>query len=484
MTNGPTPADPSDLRHPAPSTADQETEPVTTQLPPVQTNGHVPRRRWRPGRKWLYGLIGLGGIGLAGLALRPAPTLVDVVTVKQADLQVSVEAEGKTRVRDRYVIAAPVDGRLARIDLDAGDQVSANAIVARIDPLPLTSEVKQDQARLQALRAEIAGVETLRPKPEALNQAQARIQVAIAAQHQAEAQLAQAEASWQQAQRELRRANDLLAQGAISQQDQESAALAATARQQERQANQQALEAAKAEVTDARNAYRQLQAEQQDPNYRIDVYQAEIDQVQADLARLADDASRTAIPSPVSGQVLRVMEPSARYVSAGAPILEVGDPNNLELIIDVLSTDAVKIQPGDRIEVNHWGGDHTLTARVAYLEPSAFTKVSALGVDEQRVNVIGEFTDTRVPLADGYRVDTQIVVNTVPNALTVPVSAVFPCDPGTCVFVIKHQRAQLQPVTVGPRNTFDTVIETGLIAGDRVIAYPESVAAGNRVTAR
>ncbi|NEQ47301.1 MAG: HlyD family efflux transporter periplasmic adaptor subunit [Leptolyngbya sp. SIOISBB] len=449
----------------------------------------TPKSRWRfklrpPGRRWLYLLAGLGVVGLGVLVLRPSPKRVDLVTVEPSDLQLTVDAEGETRVRDRFIVSAPVDGRLTRIDLEAGDTVTGNQVVARIDPLPLTSQVQQSQARLNELQAQIAGVETLRPKDDALQQASSRIAVAQAEKQQAEAELARAEANWQQAQRELQRANELAAQGAISDQARESAALEATAREQEKNAAQQALESAIAAINAIQQDLNILQAEQQDPDYLIEAYQAEMAGVEAELARLADDARRTDVAAPSEGRVLRVMEESARYVTAGTPLLEVGDPGNLEMVIDVLSQDAVQIQPGDSIQVTQWGGDDTLLAAVQYLEPAAFTKVSALGVEEQRVNVIAQFTDPAVPLGDGYRVDTHIVIDEATEVLSVPVSAIFPCDAGTCVFTVADNRAQQTAVTLGLKNTFAAAVAEGLSQGDQVIAYPESVEAGDRVQPR
>jgi HlyD family secretion protein len=423
-------------------------------------------------------------VGLGSWALRPSPQRVDLVTVERGPLEVSVEAEGRTRVRDRFVVSAPVDGRLTRIDLAPGDTVTDNQVVARLDPLPLTSEVQQVQARLDEIRAQMAGVATLRPKDAALQQAAARIAAAQAEQQRAEAELARAEASLQQAQRDLTRANELAAQGAISEQQRESAALAATARQQERNAAQQQVASAEAAIAAAQDDLNILQAEQQDPDYLLDVYQAEMASAEAQLARLADDARRTDIATPTAGQVLRVLEESARFVTAGTPLLEVGDADQLEIVIDVLSSDAVKIQPGDRIHISQWGGDDPLEAQVTELEPSAFTKVSALGVEEQRVNVIAHFIHPTVPLGDSFRVDTQIVIEENADALIVPISALFPCEPGTCVFTVENRRAQLTPVEIGLRNTFDAAVTAGLTAGETVIAYPESVDGGDRVQAR
>lgn len=440
---------------------------------------------WPPSsRQLLTGLAILGGVGLVVFALRPAPHPADLVTVERGDLLVTVAAEGKTRVRDRYVVAAPVEGRLARIDLTVGDTVGKGAVVAQIDPLPLNSQVQQAQAQLRALQAQIAGVETLRPKQDALEQAQARIRSAQAQQQAAVARLAQAEATWQQAQRELQRADDLLARGAISQQAQEDAALAATARQKEWEAARQARDSTSSEVKAAQSAYGELQAEQQDPEYLVTLYQAQMASVEAELARLADEANRTRILSPVEGQVLRILEESARFVAAGTPLMELGNPQQLELVIDVLSTDAVNIQPGDAIQIQQWGGAGTLAARVRTIEPAAFTEISALGVEEQRVNVIGDFTAPPVPLGDNYQVDAQIVIEDHKDVLKVPISAVFPCDAEDCVFVVQDQRAVLQPLTIGPHNVFDAVVQAGLQAGDTVIAYPEAIEAGDRVTPR
>lgn len=437
-----------------------------------------------PGRRWLYGLAGAGVVALGVWVFRPGPKRVDLVTVERGDLQVTVAAEGQTRVQDRYVVAAPVDGRLARIQLQEGEAVAADQGVARLDPLPLTSQVQQQRARLEALRAEIAGVETLRPKASALQQVRFRIQAAQAEQQRAQAELARAEASWLQAQRDLERANQLAARGALSEQERETAQLLANTRQQEYNAARQQLESAIAAVDAAQEELDILQAEQQDPDYLVDVYQAEMESVRAELARLADEARRTDITTPVAGRVLRILQESARFVAAGTPLLEVGNPDQLEIVIDVLSSDAVKIQPGDLIEINQWGGDTTLTARVSYLEPAAFTKVSALGVEEQRVNVIANFVDANVPLGDGYRVDAEIIIDEAEAALQVPVSALFPCAENTCVFEVVSGRARQTPVQLGQRNTFAAVVTAGLEAGDTVIAYPESVESGNRVQGR
>ncbi len=440
------------------------------------------RRRWRP---WLYGLGGLGLAGLIAYTLRPQPIAVDLATVERGPLQVTVSAEGQTRVRDRYVVASPVEGELQRIDLTAGDAVTAGATVARIAPLPLTSQVEATQARRRAVQAQLAGVDTQRPKPEALRQAETRIWAARAQVNQAQAQVTEAEAALAQAQRERDRRATLYAQGAISRQDLETLELAVTQRRQELETARQQVTVAQADGQAAQANLAVLTEEQQDPDYLLAVYRAQMAALDAELANLTDEARRTTITAPAAGRVLDILEPSARFVAAGTPLLTVGDPNSLELVIDILSTDAVRVSPGDRVELDRWGGDKTLQAIVRQVEPSAFTKVSALGVDEQRVNVIADFVDPAAPLGDGFRVDAQIVVWQSDDVLSVPISALFRCDIDWCAFVNEQGRAQARPVTLGPRSDFAAVVESGLSPGEQVILYPsDQIEAGVRVKGR
>ena len=439
---------------------------------------HLPRRA-------PYVLAGLGALTLVVLAVRPAPIPVDLGQVERGDLQVTVDAEGKTRVQDRFVVAAPVTGRLERIDLDEGDTVDQGRIVARIDPLPLDTQVRESQARLRELQAEMIGVETQRPKQAALIQAEARIRAAEAERRATEAEVERVEAALAQASRDRIRAQDLETRGAIARQQREAAELLETSRTRELEASQRQLEGAIAAVAAAREALSILRSEQRDPDYLVEAYRAQIAAVEAELTNLADEASRTEIRAPVTGFVLRVLQESARFVEAGDPLIELGDPSDLELVIDVLSTDAVKVESGDSILVEHWGGETALMAKVRYVEPSAFTEVSALGVEEQRVNIIGDFVDTSVPLRDGYRVEARIIVWQGDDVLKAPVSALLRCGEAQCVFVAENGRAQRREVVIGRRNQSDMVVEQGLEAGEQVIMHPtEQIEQGKRIEAR
>ncbi|MGD1867496.1 MAG: efflux RND transporter periplasmic adaptor subunit [Phormidesmis sp.] len=454
-----------------------------------RNKGIIQKQRRFP--RWiLYSLAGIGVATLVVLAFRPAPIAVDVGQVTQGPIQVTIDAEGKTQVQERYVVAAPVAGRLQRIALEAGDTVESGKLIAQLDPLPLNTQVRSAQARLQQLRAELTGVETQRPKSQEMRQAEARLRAAEAEQQSANAGVAETEAALVQAQRDHTRAKELESAGAITRQQREAAELTETRQAQALEAAQQELESAIADVAAAQEAIPLLRAEQSDPDYLLSVYEAQIAEVEAELENLADEADRTTISAPVSGMVLRVPEASARFVQAGEALLEIGDAAKLELVIDVLSADAVKIKPGDTILVEQWGGADTLTATVNYIAPAAFTEVSALGVEEQRVNVIGTFTDVEnnfpeASLGDGYRIEARIVIWEVEEALQVPVSALYRCNAAWCVFRIENGRAEPKEIVIGQRSPTAAAVESGLNAGETVILHPsEQIESGSKVESR
>ncbi|NJR41123.1 MAG: efflux RND transporter periplasmic adaptor subunit [Leptolyngbyaceae cyanobacterium CSU_1_4] len=465
------------------TTAQPESEEGKSPTPKSPTPGK-PRKRLP--RRFLYGVAGLGVLGLIVFALRPKPIPVDLGQVQRGDLWVTVDAEGKTRVSDRFIIAAPVSGRLARIKLEPGDTIQAGTVVAQIDALPLNTQVEEVQARLRELRAQLAGVETQRTKPAALAQAEAQINAAIANQRQAEAQIEEAQANLAQAKRDRQRAQELAAAGAQSRKVREDAELAETQRQQEVKAAQRQVEAAIANVAAARNALSVLEAEQRDPDYLEEVYRAQIASAEASLKNLTDEAQRTTISAPVAGNVLRVRQKSARFVQAGEPLLEVGNAAQLELVIDILSADAVKVKPGALIKIEHWGGDEPLQAKVRYVEPSAFTEVSALGVEEQRVNVIADFVNPPQSLGDGYRVEAQIVTWEGKDVLKVPLSALFRCEERAwCTFVAENGKAQQRQVAITQRSDLSAAIERGLEEGEQVILHPtEQIEPGKSIRDR
>jgi HlyD family secretion protein len=371
--------------------------------------------------------------------LRPAPVRVELGPVERGPLEVTVDEEGRTRVRKRYVIAAPVAGGLERITLDEGDTVAAGEVVARVSSAPLD--------------------------PRTTAQAEARLDAAIALRGEARARVGQAKAALAQAQRDLQRARTLAAAGTVSDQELEQAELAHASRAEELHGAREAEDAAAHEVQAAEAVL--LAAGGGARGGR----------------RPAQDTF-VAVRSPAAGHVLRVFEESQRVVAVGTPLLEVGDPADLEIVVDVLSADAVRIRPGDEMRLVAWGGEGALRARVRRVEPSGFTKLSALGVEEQRVNVIGDFVDAPGALGDGYRLEARIVVWRSDDVLRVPASALFRRGDAWHVFEVEDGRARLRAVEIGQRGVEAAEVVGGIGPGVRVVLHPtDRVADGVRVEA-
>lgn len=368
---------------------------------------------------------------LAGIVfiLRPSPVPSEVGRVARGDLRVTIEEEGKTRIRDRYVISAPAAGRLLRVDLAEGDPVKEGDVVIRLEPIPL-----DERSRAEA-RAKLQGAE--------------------AARRAADARVRQVGASLDQARRSHERADELAAQGLRSPEEREQTELAEATLAKELEAARFAARAAAYEAEAAR----------------------------ATLLADKPGGGAIAVRSPVTGRVLRVVQESERSVLAGSPVLEIGDPANLEIVIDLLSTDAVRVKPGAAMELD--GGEgRKLRARVRMVEPSAFTKISALGVEEQRVNVIGDLEEPPGRLGDAFRVEAAITVWEGKGLLKVPASALFRRGEAWSVFAVDGGRARSRNVEIGHRNAAEAEVLRGLAAGETVILHPsDRIKDGVRVRA-
>jgi HlyD family secretion protein len=376
-----------------------------------------------------WGATGIAAVALVAFVLRPTPVPVNVIGVTRGPLQVTIDEEGHTRVRDRYIVVAPAAGRVARITLTEGAPVVRGAVVARLYAAPLD--------------------------PRGHAEAVARVQGAMDAQRAAAAAVAAARAASGQARREFARAESLFARNLLAPQQREQAALAET------------------------TSVRQLEA----ADFRAQAAAHDVEVARAALA--APGGAALPLVSPLRARVLRIAERSERVVTAGTSLLELGDPTRLEIVSDLLSEDAVKVKPGDRVLVEDWGGDHPLEAHVRLIEPSGFTKVSALGVEEQRVNMIADLDETPPQLGDGYRVETRVVLWEGANVLKIPTSALFQDGAQWYVFVAHDGRARRQAVQVGHRNAFEAEIAGGLAPGELVIRHPtDKLADGVRVAAR
>lgn len=423
--------------------------------------------------RWIVAIAAFAILGIAlWYAFRPRPVAVDIALVSRGPLEQSVEVEAKTRVRDRYVVAAALPGRVTRLPWIEGERINAGQTVATIDALPSTTAVEQSIAQIRELEQQRAGVETMRPKPEALEQGASRLAAARAAYHAALERRSAASASYAQAVRNAGRAAQLAGRGYLPQSELEHARLAEETSRRELGVASGSVSAAAAAVDTANAELRELQAKRSDPDYLKRVYEARIAAVQSGLRSLQDQASRTVVRAPVSGSVLRVLQKSEQYIPAGTPLLEIGNVEHLEIVADVLSSDAVRMHPGDSIAVLRGAGDRLLRGRVSYVEPAGYTKVSALGIEEQRVNVVGNFVDNPLHLGDQYRLDIRIVTWRTGNAVRAPLSALFRCGNDWCAFYVEGGRAVRSVVKIGHRSDTSAEVISGLRPAQRVIVHP------------
>ena len=382
-------------------------------------------------RTWIYTAVaGVAAIALLAWAFAPRPLEVETATATLGRFESTIDEDGKTRLRDRYVISAPLAGMLTRIALREGDAVEAGAVVATLMPV-LSPLLDERTLREQQVRVEIAQAQVQR--------VQARVEGARVA--------------LEQARNEARRSEQLSRQGFVSPTKLETDRLAALAAQKDLEAAIEERRVADHEVEQAKAALLAVQRPDAGGNRSF------------------------ALRAPVAGRVLRVAQSSEATVALGSPLIELGDVTRLEIVAELLTTDALQTNPGSRVLVEHWGGDCVLEGRVRLIEPAAFTKVSALGVEEQRVKVLIDIVSPPEQwraLGDGYRVGVRVVTLSVEQALQVPVSAVFPRTdaPGMAVYRVEGGRARLQPVEVTARNGSAAWVKTGLAAGQAVIVYP------------
>jgi HlyD family secretion protein len=384
--------------------------------------------------RWI--LIGLGVAAVAGAAI-VLPMLDGGVEVEAGDvtrerLEVHVVDDGRTRVRSRYIVAAPVTGRLARITLAEGDEVIEGAPVAYVFPVP------EDPRKLKIL--------------------QAQADVAEARKTEAISRVNEARVRAEQAQREADRTSALAEPSTVSRTILERDLLAVATAEQQLASAEATLRAAEAELAAARAALSGANPED-------------------------GEGEPVVVNAPDAGRVLRVVEKNERIVQAGAPLIEIGNVTALEVVVDVLSEDAVRISEGDAARIEEWGGDGILGGAVQMIEPDAFTEVSALGVEEQRVNVIVALDDAPAGLGAGYGVKASIVVWSGDDVLTVPTSALFRRRGAWQVFAVRDGVAELREVEIGHRSVEKAEVLSGLADGEVVILFPtDQIADGVKVS--
>ena len=365
-------------------------------------------------KRWRWPLV-VAILLLAGLAFAfwPSPQLVDTAKVTRGAMSVGVTDDGVTRAEEHYFVAAPVSGYLSRIELEAGDRIAKGALIARMTGRPASP---LDPRSREELKASLAA--------------------ALAASRGSEASLAQAKS-------DLARAEALAARGFLPKAQ---------------------LETARTRVTAGASGLAQSRSEAA--------------RLRAALSQPAGEAaSGVPVRAPAAGMVLSVITESEGVIAQGTPLLTIGDPSKIELVVDLLSREAVRVKAGDRVEVTQWGGTQPLTGRVARVEPFGRLKVSALGIEEQRVNVIVRFDDLSTQdaasLGHGYQVDATIIRWSRPDALRVPIGALFRgADGGWRVFVIAQGHAEQRVIEVGQMNDLFGDVLRGLRAGEIVAINP------------
>lgn len=385
-------------------------------------------------RKALIAAVFIGVALVIAWAYRPAPALVSVATASRGPLQEVVEEDGRTRIRERYVVAAPVPGYMQRLALHVGDPVQRGQVLISVEALPMVA--LDTRARAEA---------------------QARVAQAAAALRASEVDAQAVAATAALAVREQARLRPLFDTGGVSKGQYDRAAAEA--------------DRASAALKSARAA--------------IDVARYQKAAAEAALQYVAGDrrsGGQVAIVSPVNGVVLGVEQESEGVVSAGQALLTVGDPRSLELVTDVLSTDAVRIRPGMKVQVERWGGEGSLEARVRTVDPVAFTKISALGVEEQRVQVVSDLltpSERWATLGDAYRVETRFVLWEADRVLRVPHSSLFRDGERWAVFEVDEQRIRRRHIQLGHRGMLFAEVLAGLDADARVVTYPDDQLADN-----
>lgn len=373
------------------------------------------------------------------IGFRPQPVEVEIGAARHAPLQVTVQQEGRTRVVDRYAVTAPVSGYARRIQLDVGAAVERGAMLVELEP-----------ARAEILDA--------RRRAEA----QARIAAAASNVNVAEQRASAAASNADMAQKDLQRVRALRQSGHVSAAAEDRAVTTAQSSAAELRSARFAAATARHELEAARTALK--------------------------YAAMGGTGAPIAVRAPENGQVLRIAHKSEGTVAAGQPLIEIGNPRALEVEVDVLSADAVRIHPGTRVIFERWGGDGVLEGVVKVVEPGAFTKISALGVEEQRVWVIVAFTSPPAMwqrLGDGYRVEASFIIWEGKDVLQIPASALFRDGNGWAAYIVERDKAVKRRLEVGKRTALAAQVLSGIKAGDQVIVHPDDrVREGVKISAR
>lgn len=384
-----------------------------------------------------------------------------------------VEEDGKTRLDDEYLITMPINGRVRRITLKEGDTVSSGEVVARVDDFPLQRQLEQARSKIEELESLIEGVDAAKPKPEEIEASRLRVHAAELKLEGAVRDRSVTEINYKEAERDFERMKKLLRTGVVQQAEYDETKRARDTLSESLAAARIAEQATSRSLEIAQLEYARILDSVDDNEYQRGVYQAQIKQAESEIELVCDDLEKTEIKSPVNGIVLEKYIEDEQVLTAGMQLLKIGDLDSIEIESDILSEEVGLIHPGDRVEIAGKAvRNEEIEGRVKRIYPSGFKKISALGIEQQRVKVIIDFDNSKLALRPYVSVDVRVIVDEHADVMTVPEQAAFKNSDEWSVFVIEDGRLRLRKVEVGLRNDVVMEIAKGLKMDDVVVSEP------------
>ena len=431
----------------------------------------------------IIALVILGGIAYSFM---PQPVVVEIGPVERRVVREYVSEEAKTRLADEYTLDMPVNGTLERIKLEIGDLVKAGGVIARVDAFELEQRIAGVESLIAQTDAYILGSDVQKPKEEDLASADVRVQENEDRIRIAERERDVAAIEMDDARREFKRAEELVVQGVGSQQLLDQAERRYRSAQQQMTSATVAIDAARKGLELASLASRRVIGSVDDNEYMREAYRAEKRNLEAQLRIYRSDLEKTEILAPVSGPVLEKYLEDRRVLAAGTPVLKIGDLSSMEIESDILSEEVVNVDEGDTVEIEGKAvSSEAISGMVSRIYPSAFTKISSLGIEQQRVKTIIDFDPGTLVLRPGTRLDIRIITDESANVIAVPERATFRRDGQWYVFVVEGGNALLRPIRIGLKNdTWAEVVE-GLGEADQIVYEPNNeIMDGSRLEAR
>ncbi|MCX8037495.1 MAG: efflux RND transporter periplasmic adaptor subunit [Candidatus Sumerlaeia bacterium] len=424
-------------------------------------------------KRWIAIAVIAGALGVGWAWIKTRPLVLPTVQPAVGDIAEFVAEDGKTRLDQEYIITMPIAGRIFRIELGEGDAVTSGQVLARIDDFDLRQQLAKAYAQIEELRRMIEGVDQAKPKPEDIEAARLKVNEAALQLQSASRATEIARINFADAERELRRMETLLADKVV-QRAQFDAAKRAYDTARETLANSEIHERAASQTLEiARVAYDRICKSVDDNEYQRGVHLAQIQQTSAGIALLRDQLAKTVIRSPANGLVLERYVKDEQVLPAGTPLLKIGDMESIEIEADILSEEVGRVRAGQKAEISGKAlGGRIIEGTVKRIYPGGFKKISALGIEQQRVKVIVAFDNCDVRLRPYVSVDLRIIVDERRKVLTVPEQAVFKSGDQWAVFVIRGGRLVLQPISIGLRNDLLVEVTDGLTTSARVVAEP------------